>query len=392
VASFAAPAAASSSYAPDADVPSSTEQAARRKTCEKPRPPFAELAFPFDDVHPPGCTLRFDPSRHTPLDLRFSPTDPAFARITTASARLLYPRDDRGSPAAIVEADTWRIHGYVAADDLPLHLRRRIVVGGFFVPSAAASLTFEGGELTGVVVALPVPDWLRVRDEKLLVAHLRCADVDVSEHPFPLGEDATWTKAAPGKFLWSVVPLSTIPNGEPIADIDATDPPPEYRPLPSIQLPIATPPSRAYGVSSVRIVERREGWRRVVLHPRGGFVFGWVPAASVDAISTVLGGGHQVDVSDEALVPQLVDPFARPWTCATDVPIVATSGGRALAVGLARSAARLPLDDRFSDSVIPLMLPGVVHAGSSCGFPVVMVERNATTTCVPLQAVGAAPP
>jgi len=346
------------------------------------RPVAVALASPFDAEHPAGCSFEVAPSFGSPLRLRLAPDERPFADVTAAPGTLAFPPERSAITAAFAEVDApaFALHGFVDVADYPVRYpRRRLVIGGVFLPRAYTDLRYLGPEGDGLRVELALPPNVRPRRTPL-VERVRCEDVGLSpdEGSFTLDEDATDASASWGTVHGGAA-LSTGPGVDPVADFESAAP------------------------TVVRVVERRGGWTRILSsmssqcggHPECPLVHGWVPSASVTPLPRAPGGSHRTRSPAMPVSPR---GYVGRAACADDVPIVAAVRGLVRRVGVARAGRPLVVDLRAEGALVPLDLVDVQHgdparmplSSSCCGpDPHVTDPTAAPTLFVPRQALAA---
>jgi hypothetical protein len=287
------------------------------------------------------------------LELRVSPGDAGFARITRAHDVDVLLTAQPQSAFFHGNVGSQELGGYVALDEVRLTPERAVVLGGVYVPPSEASLlvsAVRGDRVTVNADALS-------STSAFLAGDVPCADLSTSAAPFDPSE--AWGGAKELRAASFVrkrdVSLSKAPGDPPALRITVDD---------------------ALALRKVSVVEQRSGHVRVHWHTREGDFFGWVPASVLGPVARgpkaermqaldeaaefgmigLLGGVAEPAIRERA-------PAGQPLACRTPVRVLVEIRGHTYAVGRIAPGASFHADPRTDGAVAPLDWPGLPSEG-----------------------------
>ena len=275
--------------------------------------------------------------------LRFGPGGPPFARLYTGyDVELLVPAA-LPTAGAYLRIDTFGVllEAHIEAAELPLYAASPLVLGGMFIPDDDARLIWRSARAGMITVTADAGPRVRPLGDGLST-ELPCAKIAIGPEYFKADAIDALMKAPRSSAvsdkpstLWlqpGQIPLSALPDGKAIVDIDVVEPP-DDRVL----------------IDPLRLLGKEKGWSRVALTPFGGVLFGWVRDDALRHQSKqYMDFSH--DVGNYLFKKRREATLV---TCDHELPLFAEVGGERRLVGRVRARAPFePLGSKADLTVV----------------------------------------
>jgi hypothetical protein len=310
--------------APPASLPTASASASAAATPAAPQEP-ALIALP----EPAACVLATTRWRGVSSisELRFRADGPVFARVAGVKGSLHFPpgRAADGALLDLVDGGL-ALRGHLAGADISLHPTKALVMGEAVIPRGQANLLWSAATPGALAVTFDPHDGIALVQQPLS-ATLPCdaLSVDVTS----IDARAAVPDYKPGKAgllpVNSAVPLSLTPGGAAFATLTAKN-----------------------GLDAeVTVMERAGKSARILWSHPDSFIFGWIPAASLQSPTTppsLFGYGS----GSGSGFGRSIHPISRA-VCPNDVPVVADAGGERRTVGRILAGTTINLMDQGGD-------------------------------------------
>lgn len=309
-----APPAATPTFSPTADASAAAPPAAPQE------PP--SIALP----EPAACALPTARWRGVTSisELRFRAGGPVFARVAGVKGTLHFPLGRAADSALLDLLDSGlALRGHLAGADVSLHPAKAFVMGDAVIPQGRATLFWSAATPGALAVTFDPHDGIALVQPPLS-ATLPCdaLSLDVTS----VDARAAVPDQKPGKRellrAGSAVPLSLTPGGATFANLTA----------------------KAGEDAEVTVMDRTGPSARILWSRPDSFIFGWVPAASLQVPTkpaALFGHG----TGSGSGFGRSIHPVTR-VVCPDDVPVIADAGGERMTVGRILAGTTINLMDR----------------------------------------------
>lgn len=313
-----APPTASSLASP---ITSPTAAASAAAVPTAPREP-ASIALP----EPAACVLPTARWRGVTSisDLRFRAGGPVFARVAGAKGELHFPLGPAADGAYLDLVDSGlALRGHLAGADVALHPARGVVMGEAVIPRGRATLLWSAATPGALAVTFDPHEGIALVQPPLS-ATLPCDALSLDTTS--IDARAAVPDRKPGKpgllRVSGPVPLSLAPGGVTFANLTA----------------------KTGEDAEVTVMERAGQSARILWSRPDSFIFGWVPAASLQA-PTRPASLSTSGTGSGAGFGRSIHPISR-VVCPDDVPVIADAGGERMTVGRILAGTTINLMDR----------------------------------------------
>jgi hypothetical protein len=291
-------------------------------------------------------------------ELRFRADGPVFARVAGVKGSLHFPLGRAADGALLDLIDSGlALRGHLAGADVALHPARGFVMGDAVIPQARATLLWSAATPGALAVTFDPHDGIALVQPPLS-ATLPCdaLSLDVTS----VDARAAVPDQKPGKRellrVGGAVPLSLTPGGATFANLTA----------------------KAGADAEVTVMERAGQSARILWSRPDSFIFGWVPAASLQAPTKptdLFGHG----TGSGSGFGRSIHPITR-VVCPDDVPVIADAGGERMTVGRILAGTTINVMDRGQEYRAVVVATGGVQVPNDVEL---RVREDRIKICVP---------